>query len=96
MPDPDFLKVHYIVTQILQASGFGQQLAKTIELAELDLDCRALHPSGCTDVGAILARRLLTSVHIERGDGSDSRSDADSFQLRRTTSHKDDRQHHKV
>ncbi|KIH90929.1 hypothetical protein SPBR_00979 [Sporothrix brasiliensis 5110] len=62
MPDPDYLKVHQSIGQILQVSGFGRVISIALEDSWLALDCRGLHPDGTTDVGALLSNLLLTNV----------------------------------
>ena len=68
MPDADFLKVHHIICQILQVSGFGRQIGMATEEARLDLDCHALHPNGSSNIGALLSRMMLMNVRVGTQD----------------------------
>jgi hypothetical protein len=70
MPDPDFLQVHFIISQILHVSEFGQKISWAMD-QRIFLDCHGLNPSGSTDVGNLLSKLMLTDVNTVSAPGVD-------------------------
>lgn len=68
MPNPEYFRVHYIVSKILQVSGLRETITRAAEEAYLDLDCRQLQPNGSTDAAALLSRLML--INVRAGDGT--------------------------
>lgn len=58
LPRPEFLKVHHIISQILDVSGLGDEIEMRLEMAE-EAARTNLSPDGSSDVGLLLSRRML-------------------------------------
>ena len=62
MPDPEYFKVHYIISQILEVSGLGWEidtfLEATAEAAE------NLDPNGSSDLGLLLSQKMLIHTWV--------------------------------
>lgn len=61
MPDPNLLRVHYIVTQILLESGLGDSIDSALDDSR-SLLCDNIAPDGSTDLGYILRSVMLTDI----------------------------------
>lgn len=57
MPDPEYLKLHYIISQILDVSGLGDEIEKLMGKPDTDDDPIAW--DGSTDLGSIICRKML-------------------------------------
>ena len=56
MPNPEYFKVHHIISQILEVSKLGDEIENVLERAEFDTN---LCPNGSSDVWALLSRKML-------------------------------------
>lgn len=61
LPNPNLLRVHFIVAKILSVSGIGDSIDRALS------DCSSLlyhniSPDGSTDLGHVLSLRLLTDI----------------------------------
>jgi HNH endonuclease len=61
MPNPEYFKVHHIISQILEVSGLGDEIESVLEAAEFDAN---LHPNGSSDVWSLLSRKMLIHVWV--------------------------------
>ncbi|KAK2031339.1 hypothetical protein LX32DRAFT_681176 [Colletotrichum zoysiae] len=60
LPDPDYLWVHYQITQILAVSGIGAKIEAEIKASQEDPTTP--NPDGSTDLGAIVCRKMLIDI----------------------------------
>lgn len=61
MPDPDFLRLHYQVSMILQESGIRERYERIIWENEDNL-IQNIQSDGSTDLGNILSSKMLTDI----------------------------------
>jgi hypothetical protein len=61
MPNPEYFKVHHIISQILDVSGLGDEIESVLEAAEFDAN---LHSNGSTDIGSLLSRKMPIHVWV--------------------------------
>ncbi|KAM0254345.1 hypothetical protein ACHAQJ_006877 [Trichoderma viride] len=61
MPDPDFLKVHFQVSKILQVSGIGKKIKHALRANEYN-PINDIQPDGSTDLGRILSCKMLMDI----------------------------------
>lgn len=61
MPNPNLLRVHYIVAKILNVSGLGDSIDRTLADAQSVL-FDDIAPDGSTDLGYALSAALLTRI----------------------------------
>jgi hypothetical protein len=62
LPDREYFKLHHRIGQILEVSGIGLEIEREIDMAEWDAE--NVHPSGSTDIGVSVSRRMLINVRI--------------------------------
>jgi len=60
LPNPGFLRVHFRVAEILEASGLGRAIIDAME--KVTWDPENLDPGGSSDIGSILSRKMLTGI----------------------------------
>jgi len=58
MPDPEYFKVHHIISQILEVSGLGREIDGLLEAAE------TLDPNGSSDLGLLLSQKMLIHTWV--------------------------------
>ncbi|KAK3347063.1 hypothetical protein B0T25DRAFT_584124 [Lasiosphaeria hispida] len=58
MPDPDYFKVHHIISQILEVSGLGCEIDELLEAAE------NLDPYGSSNLGLMLSQKMLIHTWV--------------------------------
>jgi hypothetical protein len=61
MPDPDFLRVHFQVSKILQVSGIGRRLDNAL-LENKYNTIYDIDPHGSTDLGQIIISKMLMDI----------------------------------
>lgn len=61
MPNPNLLRVHYIVAKILDVSGLGDIIDRTLADGQSFLFGN-IAPDGSTDLGYALSVALLTKI----------------------------------
>ncbi|KAL7936913.1 hypothetical protein V8C35DRAFT_294181 [Trichoderma chlorosporum] len=61
MPDPDFLRLHYQVSKILEVSGIGWKIARIMAHNELKTP-RNVPPDGSLDLGHIISSKMLMDI----------------------------------
>jgi hypothetical protein len=62
MPDPEYFKVHHIISQILQVSGLGREIDELLEAAEEAAE--NFDPNGSSDLGLLVSRRMLMHTWV--------------------------------
>ncbi len=60
LPNSIFLNVHFRITEILSVSGIGQRAKDVMEKGTWDSE--NIDPSGSTDLGSILCRKMLMDI----------------------------------
>jgi hypothetical protein len=62
MPDPEYFRVHHIISQILEVSGLGCEMDEFLEAAA---DAAAnLNPNGSSDLGLLLSQKMLIHTWV--------------------------------
>ncbi|KAK5654003.1 hypothetical protein OQA88_7680 [Cercophora sp. LCS_1] len=62
MPDPEYFKVHHIISQILEVSGLGREIDKLLEAAAEAAE--NIDPNGSSDLGLLLSQRMLIHTWV--------------------------------
>lgn len=60
LPNPKYFWVHFRVAEILEISGIGEKITDAME--NEDWDPENIEPSGSTDIGSILSRKMLMGI----------------------------------
>ncbi|KAK0622551.1 hypothetical protein B0T14DRAFT_425802 [Immersiella caudata] len=58
MPDPEYFKVHHIISQVLEVSGLGREIDELLEAAD------TLDPNGSSDLGLLLSQKMLIHTWV--------------------------------
>ncbi|KAK3341943.1 hypothetical protein B0T25DRAFT_466478 [Lasiosphaeria hispida] len=62
MPDPEYFKVHHIISQILEVSGLGCEIDELLKAAEEAVE--KLDPNGSSDLGLLLSQKMLIHTWV--------------------------------
>ncbi|MBE3045399.1 hypothetical protein IMZ48_23190 [Candidatus Bathyarchaeota archaeon] len=62
LPDPEFLRVHFVIALILHVSGIGRRLDAFLDPEFWEGVHGAAKADGSTDLAALVERRMLIGI----------------------------------